>query len=201
MVFSWLPWLALLLCQATPAQTLYRCGNSYQDKPCAKGEPGKVVNILKPADNGGGDSGKSVAGALCSQRGLEAQKLVWAREGGAQESDALARATSERERELVYLVYRTRGSASAVRQAVEANCVAEAERGRPASAAASAAPGTAAGTPAPAQAAGSSPAPPGNTLNKASCDQLRRDMDKLFGSDAKSEQRKAFENSLKQSGC
>ena len=105
------------------AQGLYRCGNTYQDKPCV-GEAGKkiaggVVNnakpttVLKPVD------------AACVQRGEEAKKIVWAREGGMGEQQMLGKAKTDEEKKLVADVYKVRGGANDVKVAMEAACVAE----------------------------------------------------------------------------
>ena len=39
--------LAVAAAPAALAQTMYRCGNTYQDKPCADGQAGRVVGSTK----------------------------------------------------------------------------------------------------------------------------------------------------------
>lgn len=187
----------LMACMgAAMAQTLYRCGNSYQDKPCANGQQGKVITVLKGADA----SPVSLNDAKCSQRGQEAQKLMWARESGVLEADMLAKAKSASERDLVGTVYRQRGSSAQVRQAVEAACVAEKDR------AASGGMGLSSGATAVRQdsapaGAGAGAAASTGKIGKANCEQLRSEMGKMLGKDAGKEQQEALNGALRNAGC
>ncbi|HXA46240.1 MAG TPA: hypothetical protein VNW52_01320 [Burkholderiaceae bacterium] len=114
--------LALLsACVAVHAQTMVRCGNIYQDHPCENGQSGKVIGKMNHTDSGV----KSSSDALCAQRGIDAQKMVWAREGGATQERMMQSAYTEDQRKLVLEVYNNRGSAPEVRSAVEASCVAD----------------------------------------------------------------------------
>jgi hypothetical protein len=112
----------LLIAMQVHAQSLYRCGSVYQDRPCDAGKPGKVVG-----SSGAGEAppASTDVDAQCVQRGKDAMKIVWSREGGATEERVLADARSPEERRLVRDVYRRPGSASTVRSAVEADCMAE----------------------------------------------------------------------------
>lgn len=106
------------------SQTLFRCGNSYQDQPCANGQDKKIVGVsprTKSTEAGAVD-------ADCAQRGAAATKIVWQREGGATLDQALNDAASGRDRELVAAVYQARGSAPQVRARIESECMAEKER-------------------------------------------------------------------------
>lgn len=113
------------LAASASAQTMYRCGNKYQDRPCDGGQPGRAVGSAGTASQRGASDGD------CGQRGIEAQKIMWAREGGATRerllSDRDARGQPYDSR-LVHDVYSKRGTAAEVRSAIEAECVAEKER-------------------------------------------------------------------------
>lgn len=101
---------------ATPASAdLYRCGNAYQDRPCA-GEVGKVVS------SGAAPSGGSGVTPECVQRGEKAQKVAWIRETGVMEEKQLAGAKSAFDRSVIQEVYQRRGTAVEIRAAVEADC-------------------------------------------------------------------------------
>lgn len=189
------------------AQGLYRCGNTYQDKPCV-GEAGKKIaggvasnakpsTPLKPVD------------AACVQRGEDAKKIVWAREGGMGEQQMLAKAKSEEEKKLVADVYKVRGGANDVKVAMEAACVAEktalaagqAAAPNAATASASAASKAPASTPA---ASG-----PSAEEKKRNCDQLRAQLEAAVIAQRSTpsvsidipKQRKENEASLAKLGC
>jgi hypothetical protein len=124
------PWLfaaGLLVCADGLAQTMYRCGNKYQDRPCDAGQKGKAVGSTGTAGGAAPATGGSAA-ARCAQRGQDALKIVWAREGGATQERLESEAKTAQERELVSDVYRRRGSASQVQAAVEADCNADSDR-------------------------------------------------------------------------
>ena len=104
---------------------MYRCGNNYQDRPCDAAQPGKVVNT----------TGAGVAAPPrpaitndCAQRGEAAQKIAWVRETGQTEAMQLASGAGGPDAALISEVYRRSGSAAQVRSAVEADCMAEADR-------------------------------------------------------------------------
>jgi len=104
------------------AQTMYRCGKQYQDRPCDAGQQGRAVGNATTQGSGG------TSDAECSQRGERALKIIWAREGGTTADAALSQARSADERGLVQQVYARRGSSSQIRAAIEADCVAQKER-------------------------------------------------------------------------
>ena len=116
---------SLLIAFQAQAQTLYRCGSVYQDRPCDAGKTGKVVG-----STGSGAAAAPASGIdpECVQRGKDSNKIVWAREGGATEERLLSEASSARERRLIQNAYRRPGAASTVQAAVEADCVAEKQR-------------------------------------------------------------------------
>jgi hypothetical protein len=116
---------SLLIAFQAQAQTLYRCGSVYQDRPCDAGKTGRVVG-----STGSGAAAAPASGIdlECAQRGKDSNKIVWAREGGATEERLLSEASSARERRLIQNAYRRPGAASTVQAAVEADCVAEKQR-------------------------------------------------------------------------
>lgn len=103
------------------AQKMHRCGNVYQDRPCDTAQPGTEVrnfdNAPRPAASTGSDS-------QCRQRGIDSQKIVWSREGGALAEKLRAAAFSEDEKTLITEVYSKRGTAPEVRASIEADCIA-----------------------------------------------------------------------------
>jgi hypothetical protein len=116
LLLSGASWIA-----AAQAQTMYRCGKTYQDRPCAAGQAGKAmgsaVSSSAPA------AGAAGADAECVQKGKDSLKIVWSREGGATEERLLGEAHSEAQRRFIRDVYRRPGAASTVQAAVEADCV------------------------------------------------------------------------------
>jgi len=113
--------VALAFCAPAGAQKMYKCGKQYQDRPCDDGQQGRVV--------GNATSGSSAKVDYdCSQRGGEAAKIAWAREGGATQDRALSEAASSTQRRLVQEVYSRRGSAQEIRSSIEADCMAEKEK-------------------------------------------------------------------------
>lgn len=109
---------------APAAAQMFRCGNTYQDRPCEAGQAGKVIGITTTTSS----TAKSVSDSECAQRGAQAQKIMWARESGATAEKQLAESKRPDERKLILEVYQKRGSAPEVRAAIEADCVAEKER-------------------------------------------------------------------------
>lgn len=107
------------------AQKMYRCGNTYQDRPCMGEQQGKVIGSTgtpRPA------VASATADPYCAQRGATAQKIMWAKEAGRTEEMQLSAATGAEERKLIGDVYRKRGSSVEVRTAIEADCTAERQR-------------------------------------------------------------------------
>lgn len=115
----------LLIAAHAQAQTMYRCGSAYQDRPCDAGRKGRVVG-----STGSEQAAPQAAGVdpECVQRGRDSNKIVWSREGGATEERLLSEASTESQRRLIRNVYRRPGAASTVQVAVQADCVAEKQR-------------------------------------------------------------------------
>ncbi|HCN88808.1 MAG TPA: hypothetical protein DIT28_06470 [Oxalobacteraceae bacterium] len=103
---------------------MYRCGKTYQDRPCDNGQQGKVIGNSEAPHA----TGKSVVDASCARRGNDAQKIVWSRGAGALQDQLQAAAGSGEQRKLIADVYAIRGTSSAVRAAIETDCVQEKEK-------------------------------------------------------------------------
>jgi len=133
---------AALLPMQAAAQTMYRCGSSYQDRPCSAGQPAKAMGSATTAAT----PAAATTDAECRQRGADAQKVAWAREAGQTQAQQLAKvdvarasaARKDYERRLVIDVYGRRGSSAGVRAAIEADCAAEKQKAAETAAAAKA---------------------------------------------------------------
>lgn len=120
---------------AVSAQTLYRCGKTFQDRPCDAGVEGKAI---------GKANTQAIAPAsqdpVCAQQGSAAQKVRWDKEAGRSEADQIASASQRGlSGEFIHYVYAMTGSAAQVKARVETDCLAEKERERAARATAQAA--------------------------------------------------------------
>lgn len=120
----------LMLGSALPsqvmAQKMYRCGSSYQDKPCENGQKEKIIGkavTSTPTD-------KPPLDSSCVQRGEEAKKIIWMREGGAQQDKLMNEATTVERRRVIADVYAQRGNALDIRARIENDCMAEKENER-----------------------------------------------------------------------
>ncbi|MFZ6656910.1 hypothetical protein [Undibacterium sp. TJN19] len=106
------------------AQNLYRCGSSYQDKPCDNGQKGQVIGKMQtPSD-------KPALDPSCMRRGEEAKKIIWMREGGALQDKLLSEASSAERRKLIGDIYAQRGNALDIRARIESECMIEKENER-----------------------------------------------------------------------
>lgn len=116
---------ATALCAPAQAQKMYRCGSTFQDRACDANLDNNVVGNTRSSQQ----APKLVEDAQCSSRGLEAQKIMWAREAGQTADVQLSKAgTSHFSPELISAVYRKRGTALEVRAAIETDCMTEKER-------------------------------------------------------------------------
>jgi hypothetical protein len=124
--------MLLSLCfmsQSSHAQAKYRCGNSFQDKPCVDGK-GNMIGRQASAQQGQQASDakeKVIIDTQCTKRGNDALKIIWKRDGGALQADLLANAHSGEQRELIGDVYANRGNAIDVRKKIESECMAAKE--------------------------------------------------------------------------
>lgn len=102
------------------AQTMYRCGSVYQDRPCANPQESRVVGRAQPSAT---VEARPALDADCADLGETAQRIMWRREAGmtAAEQQSVHRESPK----MVADVYRRRGGSLQVRQAIEADCMAE----------------------------------------------------------------------------
>ncbi len=135
----WLASLAGTLASPAFAGTMFRCGSSYQDRPCDAGQPAKVINRSGVArDQAPAMAAPSASAALvpaalpaqavkvdaeCAALGNRAKQVVWAKESGRTAEVQLAAATTDDDRRLIADVFNRRGSSLEVRQAVESDCM------------------------------------------------------------------------------
>lgn len=118
--------LASALALPLQAQTMYRCGSSYQDRPCDNGQPGKIIGVNRAPS----ETDKPKLDLACIRRGEEAKKIIWQREGGASQAKLLAEAGSAERRKLIGDVYAIRANSAEVRAAIENDCMDERSRER-----------------------------------------------------------------------
>lgn len=116
--------IGLFITGSASAQTLYRCGNTYQDKPC-QGEPGRIVVEGDSTPAASTAPGKPVD-AFCKNQGQTAAELRWEKEGGRTLDVQLARDPANTA--FIRYVYAKRGSAHDVRRSVERECMETGER-------------------------------------------------------------------------
>ena len=221
--------LALTSVPAVAGQTMYRCGNNYQDTPCEGGGQmkriGKTSAAVQPEAQATAEA-QAPVDAECASRGQSSLKIVWAREAGATLERQLGEATTPRQRRLVTSVYEKRGSAPSIRSQIEAECQAEQEKLKQAQALAMAAAKLQEGLPQDAPAASSlvtsservpevrrsaQTASTGEAGKSASCVRLRDSMESLrqqqrAGGNAAamermSQQKRNLESVMRTNGC
>ncbi|MBI2749660.1 MAG: hypothetical protein HYX43_10060 [Burkholderiales bacterium] len=127
---STLFWMSVALAACATgasAQRMYRCGSTYQDRPCETGVADKVFRS-GGAEAAGANVLKSVADPDCIQRGVQAQQIMWARESGKTAEQLSQQAAGESQRRLIAEVYALRGSAPQVRETIQAKCQQDKER-------------------------------------------------------------------------
>ncbi|CAN5693540.1 hypothetical protein BH11PSE12_BH11PSE12_20170 [soil metagenome] len=112
----------LAVSAAAPAQSMYRCGSTYQDRPCENGQPGKIIGTVPKAAD------KAPMDLACVRRGEETKKIIWAREGGALRDHLIAEANTGERKKLIADVYAIRANSGEVRAAIENECMAEKSR-------------------------------------------------------------------------
>jgi hypothetical protein len=127
---------------AVAGQTMYRCGNNYQDSPCENDQPSSRIGktssstpaqAQSPPQN---QAQSQAAIAECTNRGKDSLKISWTREAGATAEKQLAeldtKGLSSRqaayEKRLISSVYEKRGSSVSIRSDIEADCMAEKEK-------------------------------------------------------------------------
>lgn len=127
--------LGLLASGGSLAQTLYRCGATYQDRPCGGTVDSKVLG--RAAVSANVDATAATLAPACASRGAAAQKLIWEKESGRTLDEQLSRRGADAD--FVSSVYSRRGSSVDVRRAVESDCMKEMDRAKEAAALRSAA--------------------------------------------------------------
>jgi hypothetical protein len=110
------------IAQPVHAQTMYRCGNTYQDSPCQSAPANKTFNSSGAAKTTSA-SAAPVTDVQCSGRGAEAIKITWQREAGKTLEQQLTGVSSPTQRALIEETYGIRGTAPEVRSAIEAACM------------------------------------------------------------------------------
>lgn len=154
------------------AQSMYRCGSVYQDRPCDGKDPGKRIGSTGSQE----PAYKPAADSECAQRGADALKIVWRREAGASaqkqmsDIDVQNSPRSTDQKRLIADVYNKRGSAPEVRVAIEADCMLEKEKAAQAAAWAAAMP-----APGKAQSAAGASASAGSDADIRARDSQRRE--------------------------
>jgi hypothetical protein len=137
------PCLLAVVAAGSHAQVMYRCGKTFQDRPCESGvnEQRIVPGGASPSAPGmPGSTSAAVASspyaAECRRRGEHAQRITWQREAGATAERQINDARGDRDMiELVQNVYARRGTAPEIRSAVESECVVEKQKAAEAAAA------------------------------------------------------------------
>lgn len=123
--------ILLLSTQAAFAADMYRCGNSFQDTPCANSNNSKVIKGAtkttgSPVQNG--DLSPIKIDADCKQRGEAAKKIMWLREVGKTREQQLESAQDSHTQTLIRDVYNHRGSSIEVRNVIEQECMQQKEQ-------------------------------------------------------------------------
>ena len=98
------------------AQHMYRCGKTFQDRPCENGE-GQVIG-----STGSHAAQSAVSDYYCSQQGKAAAQIRWQKEAGKTEAEQLAQNAPNPD--FIRYVYAKKGAAEDVRKEVEADCMA-----------------------------------------------------------------------------
>ena len=113
------------------AATMYRCGNTYQDTPCASQQSAKVVGKTSSSAAQTGTTESTVkADAYCVEHGDAAKKISWMRETGKTADEQLATAKDGLTRKLIPVVYSQRGSSIQIKSSVEQACMQQKEKDR-----------------------------------------------------------------------
>lgn len=103
------------------AQAMYRCGATYQDRPCSGADSKPVGSHVRQA--AGQSTGAASIDPACAARGTAVQKMMWEKESGRTLDEQLAQPGVDAG--LARNVYGRRGSSLEVRRAIEADCLKE----------------------------------------------------------------------------
>lgn len=132
LIFKILAFSLFIYSQSTIAANLYRCGNSYQDRPCKEAATNKPIKNIAQSSSKVADGNHAVQkiDTDCMQRGDAAKKIMWAREVGKTADQQIEEAQSSYSRALVRDVYNHRGSSLEVKNAIEQECMQQKEQDR-----------------------------------------------------------------------
>lgn len=110
--------------QVSLADDLYRCGNSYQDRPC-KGTKNSHVETKKTSQKiiKVESESATVVDANCQQRGEAAKAIAKQREAGKTQEQQLNATSDATSQTLIKEVYNRRGSALQIQYAFEHECM------------------------------------------------------------------------------
>ena len=118
---------ALLTCSQTAlADDLYRCGNTYQDRPCKGAKYSPVVSKkapLKINQTINEPQAASNLNANCQQRGEAAKAVAKLREAGKTQEQQINATSDVASQTLIKDVYNRRGSALQIQYAFEHECM------------------------------------------------------------------------------
>lgn len=124
--------LQIIYLQIAVAANLYRCGNSYQDIPCktevSSKSVGKISTQNSMSTNANGNQPTQKIDVDCKQRGEDAKKIMWAREGGKTADQQIEATQDGYMQTLIRDVYNRRGSSLEVKNAIEQDCMLQKEQ-------------------------------------------------------------------------
>ena len=123
--FILLAYVAIAWSSVLSAQTLYRCGKTFQDRPC-DGADGQVVGANKAQNSQSSKPSSRATTHACIMKGDQAKELRWQKEGGKTESQQIQE--GRHSAEFVRYVYSKSGSAIEVKASVESDCMGQLER-------------------------------------------------------------------------
>ncbi|MDP2152494.1 MAG: hypothetical protein Q8J66_02405 [Methylotenera sp.] len=131
---------SVLLCNAqlTLAATMYLCGSSFQDTPCANQNYSKTMKAAKASDGATKDRNLSPyqVDADCKQRGDTAKKMMWLRQTGKTKEEQLAKeepldgTENAQNQALVHEVYNNRDTVLEVKNIIEQSCMQQKEQNK-----------------------------------------------------------------------
>ena len=121
----------LLFMQYASAADVYRCGNNFQDTPCAhSNDLKKVKSTVKETSYSTQKPSTPPfnSDADCRQRGDAAKKIMWLREVGKTKEQQVESAQDQHTKALVENVYNHRGTSIEVKNAIEQECMQQKEQ-------------------------------------------------------------------------
>jgi hypothetical protein len=134
-----LAFVFLVFSQPILADDLYRCGNTYQDKPCKNAASSKPVGRSSVNKNSAhidykvttnNNTVPTVVNVDCKRRGVSAKKIMRMREAGKTVDDQLNAEPDSVSQALIKDVYSHTGSSFQVQNAIEHECIQQQEKNR-----------------------------------------------------------------------